>query len=89
MDGGGRAGEIVDLVYFRIEREGNVMSDDFEVLMIKQLLDVTASACEEIVNTEDNGPIGEQALAEMRAKEAGTAGNEYACLKVHLGFLWA
>ena len=41
-----------------------------------QFLDIAAAAGEEIIDTEHLMPLLEQATAQMRADEAGTAGNE-------------
>ena len=76
MDGRSWACQIIDLVYFQIEWEGNVMPDHFEVLMVEQVLDIATRAGEEIIDTKDNGTVGNQALAEVRADEAGTPGNQ-------------
>ena len=84
MDRRGWAGEIIDLVYFHIEWEGNVMPDDFEVLMVEQMLDITARTGEEVVDAEDNSSVREQALAKVRAEEASTAGNQDSLFDVHL-----
>ena len=57
--GEGRAGEIVDLVYFYIEWEGNVMPDDFEVLMVERMLDIAERTGEEIIDADGHRPICE------------------------------
>ena len=67
MNGRGRACEVIDLVYFHIEREGDVMPDHFEVLVLEQVLDIATRTGEEIVDADDDRSIGEQALTEMRA----------------------
>ena len=54
VDGRRWACQVIDLVYFHIERERNVMPDHFEVLVIKQMLDITARAGEEIVDADDD-----------------------------------
>jgi hypothetical protein len=48
------------------------------------VVDVATRAGEEIVDADDDRSIGEQALTEMRAEEAGTAGDQCAFLEVHL-----
>jgi hypothetical protein len=66
----GRAGKVVDLVHLQIEREGDVVPDHLEVLVIQQVLDVAPGAGEEIVDADHDGSARQQALAEMRAEEA-------------------
>ena len=50
-----RAGEIEDLVDLDIEREGHVVADQLEALVIQQMLDVAARAAEEIIDADDVG----------------------------------
>jgi hypothetical protein len=38
----------------------------------------------EIIDTQDNGSIGNQALTQMGAEEAGTAGNQDPFFEMHL-----
>ena len=44
-----RAGKIVDLVDFDIEREGHVVAHQFKALVIEQMLDIAPRAAEEVV----------------------------------------
>ena len=41
VDGGGGAGQVVDLVGLKVERKRHVMPDDFKTMMIEHALDVT------------------------------------------------
>ena len=65
MDGRGWACQVIDLVDFQIEWKRNIMPDHFEVLMVEQVLDIASRAGKEIIDTEDNGSVGKQALAEV------------------------
>jgi hypothetical protein len=49
---------------------------DLEVLEVAQVLDVLPAAGEEVVEADDVRPLGQEALAEMRADEAGAAGDQ-------------
>jgi hypothetical protein len=60
------------------------MPDHFEVLVLEQVLDIATRTGEKIVDADDDGSIGEQALTEMRAEETGTASNQCAFFEVHL-----
>ena len=84
MDRRGRAGEIVDLVDLHIEREGDVVADQFEVLVVKEMLDIAARAGEEIVDADNVRAVRQQALAEMRTEKAGAAGDQYAFFEMHI-----
>jgi hypothetical protein len=47
-----------------------------QALQVHQVRNVRLAAGEEIFHTQDVVPIGEQSLAQMRAKEAGSSGSE-------------
>ena len=51
VDRGGRACEVVYLIHFDKQREGNVMSHDLKIRIIEQGQDVTLAACEEVIDT--------------------------------------
>src|SRR5260370_20940014 len=76
--------QVIDLVYFHIERERNVMPDHFEVLMVEQVLDIATRTGEEVIDADDDRSIGKQAFAKMRPEETSTARHQYSLLKVHL-----
>jgi hypothetical protein len=63
MDRRGWAGEIVDFIDLDIEREGDIVPDDFKMSVIKQMLDIATRAGEEIVCADHDGTIRQQALA--------------------------
>src|SRR5215475_3270387 len=83
MDGRRWACQVIDLVYFYIERERNVMPDHFEVLMVEQVLDIATRTGEKVIDADDDRSIGKQAFAKMRAEETSTARHQYSPLKVH------
>ena len=65
VDGRCRAGQVVDLVHFQVEREGHVVADQFEARVREQVLDVLARAGEEVVHADDFAAFIQQTLAEM------------------------
>ena len=71
-------------VHFHIEWKGNVMPNYFEMLMAQQVIDIAMRAGEEVVGTENDCAMAEQALAKVRAEESGTASNQYPFFEVHL-----
>ncbi len=73
MNRRGRAREIVDLVHFDIEREGDIVAKHFEVLVREQMLNIGPGASEIIVDADNVCPACQQALAKMRTQEAGAA----------------
>jgi hypothetical protein len=52
------------------------VAHQFEARVADQVLDVAPRAGEEIVDAEDLGALGEQAVAKMRAEEAGAPGHQ-------------
>jgi len=54
---------------------GHVVAQDLEVVVLDQVRDVVFGAGEEVAHAQDVVPICEQARAEMRSGEAGTAGH--------------
>ena len=77
VDRRGRAGEIVDLVDLDIERKRHVVAHQLEARMADQMLDVALAAGEEIVDANDVVAVGNQAIAQVRAEKAGTAGDQH------------
>jgi hypothetical protein len=76
VDRAGRAGEVVDLVHLDVEREGHVVTNQLEQRVAHQVGDVALGAGEEIVDAEHVMAISQQSIAQVRAQEAGAAGNE-------------
>ena len=59
------------------------MSNQIEVLAIKQMLNIAACACKKIVETDDIRTFTQQPLAEMRPEETCAACYQYARLEMH------
>ena len=59
------------------------MTDEFEMLVIEQVLDVRAAAGKEVVKANDVGAVGEETFAQMRTEKSGTARDKDALLKMH------
>jgi hypothetical protein len=76
VDGAGRAGQVVDLVHLDIQREGDVVAHQLEARVVEQVGDVGLGAGEEVVGTEHVVALGQQAVAQVAAQEAGAAGDE-------------
>ena len=76
MDGRRGTGQVVDLVHVDEDRLGHIVPDHLEILKVEQMLDVLAAAGEEVVETDDVRPLGQEALAQVGPEEAGTAGNQ-------------
>lgn len=84
VDGRSRASEVVDLLDLGIERKRHVVAHELEVVVIEQVVDIAFRAGEEVVDANDVRAIREQAIAEVRAEEAGAASNQYARFKMHV-----
>jgi hypothetical protein len=66
------------LINLDIERKRHVVPNKLE-----PMIDVALRTGEEIVEAYDVPTISEQSLTEMRAKKAGSPGNQYACFEMH------
>ena len=75
VDRRGRAGQVVDLVDLDVEREGDVVAHQLEVRVVQQVDDVVLGAGEEVVDAQHVVAVGQQAVAQVRAEEAGAAGD--------------
>jgi hypothetical protein len=72
----GGAGEVVDPVDRKENRNYHVVADEFEAGAADQVGDVVAAAGEEVVETDDVVAVLEESLAEVRADEARASGDE-------------
>jgi hypothetical protein len=53
VDGGGRAGEVVDFVNFHIEGKGDVMAEEFKIGAVEEMGDISLSPSVKIIHTEN------------------------------------
>jgi len=63
VDGGGGAGQIVDLVHLEQDRLHQVVPDELEPGLAEQVLDVALLAREQVVQTDHLVAGSQQALA--------------------------
>ncbi len=82
VDRRGRARQIVDLVDLDVEREGHVVADELEVRVLQQVQDVALGASEQVVGADHLMPLRQQAVDQVRAEEAGAAGDKDPLLAV-------
>ena len=59
------------------------MPDQLEIFVVEEMLDILASAGEEIVQAKYVGALGNLSLAVLRAEEAGAAGHQNSLLQMH------
>ena len=79
----GGTGEIINLIDFEIERKGDIVADELEMLVVEQIFDVGSCAGKKIVDTYDLRALRQQRFAQMRAEKAGAAGDQDALLQMH------
>jgi hypothetical protein len=60
------------------------VTHELELVVIEQMVDIALRAGEEVVDANDVRALREQAIAEVRAEEAGAPGNQYARFKRHV-----
>ena len=79
VDGGGRAGEVEDVVHpaFDVDELGQVDVAEVEAV-VADVLDVLQRPRVEVVEAHDLVILGEQALTQVRAQESGSAGHHRA-----------
>jgi hypothetical protein len=65
MDRRSGACKIVDFIDFHIEREGYVMPQDFETVIIQQRFDIPFAAGEKVVRANDIMAVVQEPFAEM------------------------
>jgi hypothetical protein len=78
---------MIDLVDFQENRQGHVVSDQFEIRFAKQMDNVRLLAGEKVVQTNDIVPLCHQSLAQMRPKKSCAARYENAIDMPHSQFL--
>src|SRR5262249_19056237 len=71
------------LVDLDIERKRHVVTHQLEAIVADEMGDVALGAGEEIVDADEVGATLQQALAQMRAEKAGTAGHQNALFEMH------
>ena len=59
-----------------LDRLRDVVQHELEVGAAREVGDVLALAGDQVVDADDGDPLGEQPLAEVRAEEAGAAGDD-------------
>lgn len=69
----GRAGEIVDLIHFYVEREANIMAEHLELRMSGEMGDIFAGAGVEIVYAKNFVAIRKEPIAKVRSQKTGAA----------------
>src|SRR5271157_5446801 len=75
IDRAGGAGEMEHVLHRAVDlhRLGDVVLQKPEAGVVGQMIDVPPRSCQQIVEADDLMPLGEKALAEMRANEAGSS----------------
>ena len=76
MDRCRRAGQMEDFIGLQIERKCNVMADQLEASVEKHVLHIALRARVEVVDAENLVSAPEQTIAQVRADEACSAGND-------------
>ena len=72
---GSGAGEVVDAIDLELERVDHVVTDEFEVGIADEMLNVGLASSEEVVEADDFMSLLDEAIAEVGTKESGAAGD--------------
>jgi hypothetical protein len=62
---------------------GNVVAQQFEMLMAEQMLDIAARAGEEVIDAQHLAARLQQPFAEMRSEKSGPTGDQDPAFKMH------
>jgi hypothetical protein len=73
VNGARGTGEIEDLVDLHIQREADIVAQDFEPRMVEEMCDVAPRAREEIVDADDFVAPAQQRVAQMTPDETRAA----------------
>ena len=65
VDRRSRTSQIVDLIDFDIERNADIVADQFKKRMVKERNDIFLRSCEKVIYAEDITPFGKKPFAEM------------------------
>src|SRR5690606_35525408 len=80
VDRAGRTREVEHAVQRAVDVDefGHVVADELKALPADQVGDVLGASGHEVVHADDLVTLGEKALTQARAQEAGGAGDQYA-----------
>ena len=71
-----RAREVINFVDFDIKRKGNVVAQNLEIRIIKQVGNIGATTGKIIVDAENVVAIRQKPFTQMGAQKAGSPGNQ-------------
>jgi hypothetical protein len=80
---------VIDEIHFTFDEEviRDIILDELESWITRKMCDVFCAAGNQIVNANDGVPFSDQPIAQMRAEEAGSAG-DYRCGHWGPGRFW-
>jgi Ni2+-binding GTPase involved in maturation of urease and hydrogenase len=76
MERRGGTSEVVNLIYFHIERVADVMRKEGESGMRKQRSDVFLRSSLQVVNSKDFVPFFDESLTKVGTQKSSASGNE-------------
>jgi hypothetical protein len=76
MNGAGRAGQVEYAIDLDVEGEGHIVSHQFEIGLRKEVRHIALRPGEVVVDAKYVGTLGDEAIAEVGAKKAGTTGDK-------------
>jgi hypothetical protein len=76
VDGTGRTSQVIYFIYFNVEREGDIVTQDFKVRMIEKVGNVSLGPGKEVVNANDLTSRIKQLLAQVASKKSRAARNQ-------------
>jgi hypothetical protein len=67
---------VVDLIHLDDVRLDDVVTDELEMVVTEEVLDISARSGKEVVEAGDFVAVSQQTFAKVRAQEAGAAGHQ-------------
>jgi hypothetical protein len=73
VDGRSRTGQVVDLIDFNVQRDANIMPDQFKKRIIEKRDDIFLGAGEKIIYAKDIMSFAQQFFTQVGAEKTGPA----------------
>jgi hypothetical protein len=75
VDGARRAGEVVNLIRFYVQRKRYVVPEELEALVTNQVFDIAPCSREKIIDADDLATFCKQPFTQVRAEKSGPTGH--------------
>jgi hypothetical protein len=77
VDWRGRAGQVIDLIKAKEQRLADIVSQELEAAVVKQVPHIIAAAGKEVVEANDFVTLENQSLTQVRSNKARTSSHQH------------